>query len=360
MSQRDQRDPAGDEAEAPETEAPEAEAPEDAAPEDAAPGAEAPEDAAPGAEAPEDAAPEDAAPEDAAPEDAAPEDARQRPTAARTPPSGAVTPLAAAETRGPTVATSSAAPAPAPVAPASSRAAAQVAFACALSLALLGFVTGVGQSRAAAPRQHALPAPRERPEQFPVAPTYSAMHAVALGPNAGWTTTLATLPQMTPDLLAPCERAAPAAKELALELRAERRAYAGAPPVIPHQVAARSAAACLACHAQGLRVGERVASPMPHRLLVNCLQCHAPPAPGALAGVSAGVPASAFRGQAEPREGARAWPGAPPVIPHDTAMRERCEACHGPGGSAPALGTTHPWRLNCRQCHAPATAGFAR
>ena len=62
-----------------------------------------------------------------------------------------------------------------------------------------------------------------------------------------------------------------------------------------------------------------------------------------------------FDGVAAPTEGARAWLGAPPVVPHTTWMRNDCLACHGPNGW-PGMETTHPWRQNCLQCHAPSSA----
>ena len=235
---------------------------------------------------------------------------------------------------------------------------AQIAAVVALTLALTGFVTGLSQSKVAT-----RPGPGPTPELghvVPLAPTYAELAEVNLGPNAEWRSHMTQLASTPVDLLALKEVPSEAAKGKALAARAERRAYSGAPPVIPHQVAARSAASCLICHETGRRVGERVASPMPHRLLVNCLQCHAAPAPDALSSATRGVPPNTFRGQPEPLRGERASQNAPPVIPHATDMRARCGSCHGPEASSPALRTTHPWRVNCRQCHAAATAGFAK
>ncbi|HRC56557.1 MAG TPA: hypothetical protein PKU97_11575, partial [Kofleriaceae bacterium] len=64
---------------------------------------------------------------------------------------------------------------------------------------------------------------------------------------------------------------------------------------------------------------------------------------------------SAFVGLPAPGRGERAWPGAPPTIPHTTWMRERCDSCHGVWGAS-GLRSTHPWRQSCTQCHAPAAA----
>ena len=61
----------------------------------------------------------------------------------------------------------------------------------------------------------------------------------------------------------------------------------------------------------------------------------------------------------------RAYPGAPPAIPHpiDQDMRgafQVCSGCHAKGGFVPEFGayapvTPHPEYANCRQCHVPAS-----
>ena len=237
--------------------------------------------------------------------------------------------------------------------------AAQIALVVAVSLGLIGFVTGLSQAKQARVQAPWSGTP-SGPQIVPTAPRYAELPAAQLGPNAEWRNDLDKLPREAPDLFASFEAPDLEAKRAGLAARASRRAYAGAPPVVPHQVSARSAASCLVCHEKGQRVGDRVASPMPHELYVNCLQCHAPPPPPPLSGTESGLPPSAFRGHPEPLRGDRAGVGSPPVIPHQTKMRENCLACHGPQSNTPALRTTHAWRVNCRQCHAAATAGFAR
>lgn len=135
----------------------------------------------------------------------------------------------------------------------------------------------------------------------------------------------------------------------ARRLRAERRAYDGAPPTIPHPIAERNAVACMSCHVDGLKLVDKIAPPMPHKAYASCVQCHV--------AVSDSVQPAAlevendFKGLSSAVVAPRAWPGAPPVIPHTTWQRERCVACHGPAGK-PGLRTSHPERQSCVQCHA--------
>ena len=136
-----------------------------------------------------------------------------------------------------------------------------------------------------------------------------------------------------------------------LATRGARRAFNGAPPVVPHAIERTDDAACYACHGQGARIGDRVANRMSHGLLVNCLQCHAAPPPRPFAQVEVAT-TNTFEGIPAPIAGERAFAGAPPTIPHSTWMRDRCLSCHGVAGW-PGLEVTHRWRTNCLQCHAP-------
>lgn len=134
-------------------------------------------------------------------------------------------------------------------------------------------------------------------------------------------------------------------------VRAARRAYAGAPPVIPHP---RMGASCLSCHdGRGVFVPEYgFAPPSPHKETkgmgsARCEQCHA-------FQVEKGVfRANTFQGATSPPLPApRMYRGAPPVIPHPVFMREACLSCHdGPGAREP-IRTSHPERSRCLQCHA--------
>lgn len=134
-------------------------------------------------------------------------------------------------------------------------------------------------------------------------------------------------------------------------VRQARRAFTGAPPVIPH---ARFGAACISCHTRdGIAVeGVGFAPASPHGATPGmseasrCQQCHVfvtrPDEfrPSRFAGVEPGSP-----------RGSRAHPGAPPVMPHPLFMRESCLACHSGPGAREEIRTTHPERARCLQCH---------
>jgi nitrate reductase (cytochrome), electron transfer subunit len=143
-----------------------------------------------------------------------------------------------------------------------------------------------------------------------------------------------------------------AAEATPFAVRAARRAYDGAPPVLPHQ---RFPSPCLSCHAER-RVeiaGLGVAPPSPHGLTpgmaaARCDQCHVPRDEDRLytrtrfEGLEAGWSGPAHR----------LYPGAPPVVPHRIFMREDCLACHSGPAARPEIRTTHPERVSCLQCHA--------
>lgn len=134
-------------------------------------------------------------------------------------------------------------------------------------------------------------------------------------------------------------------------VRAQRRAYDGAPPVVPHS---RLGAACTACHtASGKEVpGQGFAPANPHLetdvagRIANCTQCHV------FAETSELFAENAFQGlRQDLRKGDRLYADAPPVIPHQTFMRENCSACHDGPAARPEIRCSHAERLNCVQCH---------
>lgn len=201
-------------------------------------------------------------------------------------------------------------------------------------------------------------------KDVPMAVRYIDQDWSAQGKNATWRNSLVDFQQLPDIAPAPQSAMPPEAKTAALQARASRRAYDGAPPTVPHPVTQDSSAACLACHAQGLQVKDRFASKISHPTFGgSCTQCHVS-SRGAFNAADAAVFAAAltensFQGTEAPPNGPRAWPGAPPTIPHRTLMRSDCMSCHGPKGLF-ALRTPHPERQSCTQCHVPAAANDQR
>ncbi len=216
-----------------------------------------------------------------------------------------------------------------------------------IASALAGFFVGTGQEVAPAwSREPARTAPA--PDDTPAAVRYAEMDAIARGPNGGFRSDLATLTDLRPGLLDGVTND-PSARAASLLDRAGRRAFDGAPPVIPHPVDDNDVRSCQACHGEGRIIRGRLASRMSHPPYANCTQCHVPvgnPGFGPEFPVD-----NLFAGLEQPTSGPRAWAGAPPLIPHKTLMREDCLSCHGLVGR-PGLRSTHPWRGSCQQCHA--------
>ena len=142
-------------------------------------------------------------------------------------------------------------------------------------------------------------------------------------------------------------------------VRAERRAYDGAPPTVPHE---NFGAACTGCHDErGQSVtGVGFAPASPHDGTskaggtTRCRQCHVFVTTDDLFVVSEyeGIPQNLAAGD-------RATAGAPPRIPHRILMRENCVACHDGPGAREEVRTTHPERTRCRQCHVPVAGNQA-
>ena len=232
---------------------------------------------------------------------------------------------------------------------------AHLVMALAIAGAFVGFFIGISRrptaTTSAALAIDASSEPQHTPTDVQPALSYTEVAAQRLGPNRNWTSDISTLVQGTPGLLDEIVLS-PEDKVRALAQRAARRAYNGAPPVVPHSIDQLSSDACMVCHEVGLRVENRIAAVMPHPYLTNCTQCHVEQQmpdlePFVLAN-------NTFNGKPAPFEGPRAWPGAPPVIPHTMHMRNNCNACHGVN-SLHGMRTTHPWRTSCTQCHAPSS-----
>lgn len=127
----------------------------------------------------------------------------------------------------------------------------------------------------------------------------------------------------------------------ALVAKPTERLHAYAPPVIPHAI--DKDAACTDCHGRE-RAGGVPA--VPHRVGGWCQSCHVP------SGGAAPFRANPFKGEpVSHARGARAYPGAPPALPHPVAMRENCAACHGRETHPGMRRNPHPGRPNCLSCH---------
>ncbi|WP_018969500.1 hypothetical protein [Rubritalea marina] len=187
------------------------------------------------------------------------------------------------------------------------------------------------------------------------APTYQNIPSDLFKNNAQWVNHLNKLTRVSHNhhempVLTKEER------EEAVMRRQSRRAYDGAPPVIPHAISTRDTQSCVSCHSPGRPVlmAGKVSPVMSHEYLPNCIQCHAPSVKKdfmtheAMYGLSV---ENVFGGKSSAGKGERAFAQAPPVMPHPVHMRQNCMACHGEG-RANAIQTSHPQRQNCMQCHA--------
>ena len=219
--------------------------------------------------------------------------------------------------------------------------------AAAVAIAAVGFFTGTRPTADAGPRRDlSLSDPEVESEK---APRYVDLREGRRGPNSHMYEGAFAALHLPPEQASP---ASPEDRQAAVLARSGRRAYDGAPPTIPHEIDQRRYPDCLTCHEKGATIGGRRAPRMSHERYENCAQCHvvssAPrPLPkGEL------LAESSFEGSRSPGIGERAYPGAPPTIPHHTWMRENCNSCHGAGGLH-GLSTSHPWRQSCTQCHAP-------
>jgi nitrate reductase (cytochrome), electron transfer subunit len=189
----------------------------------------------------------------------------------------------------------------------------------------------------------------------PVAVGYAKQDWLRDGPNANWSNHLAKLVQATFDPTT-FTNVTEAERAQAIGERAARRAFDGAPPVVPHPIVQDSAASCLACHGPGLVIKDKVASKMSHAEYASCTQCHVPAGgpeiPNVQSELLAALAENDFNGLAASQKGTRAWAQAPPTVPHSTLMRTDCMSCHGPQGLF-GLRTPHPDRQSCLQCHVP-------
>jgi cytochrome c-type protein NapB len=157
------------------------------------------------------------------------------------------------------------------------------------------------------------------------------------------------------------------------------RAYAGAPPRIPHGLtpAEFQTGGCRTCHERGgfsQRFGAYVPV-TPHPEMGACLQCHVGDAQ-LMAIPLPGLDPSARCRQCHAPGATRwrdssvnwvplTWPRVstvtrgqnPLAIPHGLEMRGNCLACHAAPSGVAEIRTSHPERANCRQCHLSGAAG---
>jgi nitrate reductase (cytochrome), electron transfer subunit len=150
------------------------------------------------------------------------------------------------------------------------------------------------------------------------------------------------------------------------------RAFAGAPPRVPHGLSADEfrGGLCNTCHERG-GYSPRFAAYVPvtpHPELADCLQCHTSDA------ALVGTPLPDRRADALCRQCHRPerdaagpvldwepapWPavlrrppdGTPPPVPHDLQLRGNCLACHMGPSAVTEIRTAHPERADCLQCH---------
>jgi cytochrome c-type protein NapB len=135
-----------------------------------------------------------------------------------------------------------------------------------------------------------------------------------------------------------------------LETYYENRAFHGAPPYIPHDIAdeiSMGGNSCLKCHENGGYVEKYKAfTPVvPHPEKVNCRQCHV------VKNTDMEFTSFEYRGFPKPGENHAAFEGAPPIIPHQSQLHENCLACHAGPAAPKEIWVAHPERSNCRQCH---------
>lgn len=177
---------------------------------------------------------------------------------------------------------------------------------------------------------------------------YISISEAGFGPNKHWTNHLS-------DLRQPLAQTTVSTEDARREQRQKRRAYDGAPPVVPHPIDQNTAATCLQCHGSATQIGDTVASGISHPPYTNCIQCH-------VSGEGLGSQwntstydlhtGNQFNGNYQPKKSGQAYPDAPPTIPHTLHMRQNCLSCHGPLGTSP-IHTSHPERQSCTQCHVP-------
>ena len=226
-----------------------------------------------------------------------------------------------------------------------------VALVVVLLVGTVGFWTGI--SRRAAPQGYGSAREAEAATgDVAEAPTQAELILRPYGPNGDrFAKNLAELARQRRSPTDRVDRPSESEWDQAVATRSERRAFAGAPPVVPHAITQQAFPSCLACHREGVVIDGRTAPAMSHHELPNCTQCHVPtelPVAWGSAGNGARADDNSFTPLERWGRGSRAAPGAPPTIPHGTQLRERCDSCHGV--LAEGLRTSHACQASCQQC----------
>ncbi len=247
-----------------------------------------------------------------------------------------------------------------------------IALAILLVTVISGFFMGMGQTRNFSDQTRDLrdrqstSAENQPPSgKIPTAIGYGDLATATFRPNTNWSSSLNDLATADESYL-PVAAMTKNERRAAILARESLRAFDGAPPVVPHPIDQISSSSCMNCHsATGPQpvIAGRTPARMSHTFLSNCTQCHV-----ASSGHGEGVTdwklglgsiETRFAGLSIAAAGDRAYPEAPPVIPHTIRMRENCYSCHG-SGRVNALTTSHPERQNCTQCHAISAAKEGR
>lgn len=222
-----------------------------------------------------------------------------------------------------------------------------VGIAAVLTLTAVGFFAGLSGS--ARESGHVGSAP-SAPVSAAGARSYADEREKKHGPNANmYDGAFEALAKDHPNVLDPVVQT-PEDHASALDKRKARRAYDGAPPTIPHTITQIGPPDCVGCHESGAKVGNLIAPKMSHASYSSCTQCHVVMKDPRPLAETPKPPDNTFAGLETWGKGTRAWPGAPPTIPHPTLMRSDCSSCHGVFG-AQGIKSTHPWRQSCTQCH---------
>ena len=192
-----------------------------------------------------------------------------------------------------------------------------------------GFFMGMRQSKSMgegiSPWRNAEVKPHSDAAKYPVAPLYKDIPQTKWKANRNWKNSLANLPRKKLDLK-PQEPLTTKERSNIIQARADRRAFDGAPPTIPHAINYRDVLSCTACHSQDANTivaGERVPA-MSHHYMSSCTQCHAP-SEGIKTVIHSGttglVVKNKFVGNKSVGKGSRAYPGAPPTTRRWTCRR---------------------------------------